>query len=263
MPPTADQAPVDWNAKLAEQGWAPIRGGSPELDEQQPTTPQETPPDAASEQEKPAAEPPAEGAAEQPTTDWEKRYNDLRPQFDRNNQVLAAAKGDHGPEAQIQALQQLGVNVQRPEEEPEEPDLFEDPDERTQREIAEIREDLQQRDEAQEHAEFERLEHQFINGTIDQLEKDENLKLPKEERDWVEAQAKANRHESGEPNLKGAFDALKGIKSRARDEYLASKKQAARAPAGAVGEEQIDLSPKNKEQRNAWMAEQLAAGLED
>jgi hypothetical protein len=227
---------------------------------QAPGEVQDTPQtDAAPEVGKPAAEPPANGEEDKPTVDFEKRYNDLRPEYDRANQLLAAARGEHGPEAQVQALQQLGVNVQQEAEEEDDP--FEDPDERTQREVAELREKMQQREEAEEWAQFEQLEGEFVNSTLDQLEQDENLKLSSKERKWIETQGKANRLESGEPNLQGAFDDLKGIKSAARDEYLASKKQATKAPAGAVGEDKIDLSDKDK--RNQWMAEQIRPALED
>jgi len=192
------------------------------------------------------------------TDNYEQRYNDMRSEFDRRGTLLAQARGEHGPEAQVQALQQLGVNVQQEAEEQEDP--FEDPEERNQREIAEIREQLQQREEAEEWAEFEQLEKGFVKETLGGLEGDENVKLSDKERTWIETQAKANRLESGEPNLKGAFDDLKGIKSAARDEYLASKK-APKAPAGAVGEEKIDLS--DKEKRNKWMAEQIGSALEE
>lgn len=211
-----------------------------------------TPDEAASAEEKPAEQ------DQEPTVDWEQRYNSLRPEYDRSNQLLAAARGDHGPEAQIEAARQLGWDVQQQPQEEEDP--FEDPEERTQREIAEIKEQLQQHKEAEEWAEFEQLEKGFVKETLDGLEGDENVKLSGKERTWIETQAKANRLESGEPNLKGAFDDLKGIKSAARDEYLASKK-APKAPAGAVGEEEIDLS--NKEKRNKWMAEQIGDALEE
>lgn len=232
----------------------PDEATAPEEVQETPNTPAD---ETASAEEKPAGE----QEQQEPTPDWEQRYNSLRPEYDRNNQLLAAARGQHGPEAQIEALQALGVQVHQEEEGPED-DPFEDPGERAQREVAEIRQQMQEREEADEWAEFEHLEAEFINGTINELEQDESTKLSADERRWIETQAKANRLESGEPNLKGAFDDLKGIKSAARDEYLRSKKQAARAPAGAVGEDQIDFS--DKEKRNQWMTEQVeAANLGD
>src|SRR5436305_4426069 len=178
---------------------------------------QETPSTPAAETA-PVEGKPAEGQEQQePTVDWEQRYNSLRPEYDRSNQLLAAARGEHGPEQQIEALRQLGVNVQQEEAEKEE-DPFEDPGERTQREVAEIREQLQEREEAEQWAEFEQLETSFVKETLDQLEGDESVKLSDQERKWIETQGKANRLETGEPNLKGAFDHLKGIQSAARDE---------------------------------------------
>lgn len=213
-----------------------------------------TPGEAASPEEKPTEQ------EQEPTVNWEQRYESLRPEYDRNNQLLAAARGEHGPEAQIEALRQFGVNAELEEEEQE--DELEDPYERQQREIEELRQSQQQRDEAEQEAEFISLEAQFVDATLKEISDAENVTLSTKEKKWVETQAKANRLENGEPNLKGAFDDLKGIKSAARDEYLASKK-APKAPAGAVGEEKIDLSVKNKDKRNEWMAAQIASDLDE
>lgn len=213
-----------------------------------------TPDETAPENGKPVEQ------EQEPTVDWEQRYESLRPEYDRNNQLLAAARGEHGPEAQIEALQALGVDVEQ--EEAEESDEFEDPYDALERRQAALEQQIQERDEAAQEAEFQELEKQFIDATLDEIQGAENVTLSAQEKKWVETQAKANRLETGEPNLKGAFDDLKGIKSAARDEYLASKK-APKAPAGAVGEEKIDLSSKNKDKRNKWMAEQIAPALED
>ncbi|HEU5115579.1 MAG TPA: hypothetical protein VFT74_02780 [Isosphaeraceae bacterium] len=200
----------------------------------------------------PTEEIPAE--SQQPTTNWEQRYNDLRPEYDRNNQLIAAARGDHGPEAQIEALQRLGVEVEQQQEQAEEPDLFEDPTDRLQRELESIKQDLASRDEKAQMERFAQLEKDYISSTIKDLEGSENLKLTAGEKRFVENDALANRLEDGRPDLEGAMALIKENRKEAQDQYLASKKEAASAPVGAVGEEEIDLSDHNA--RNAWMAKE-------
>lgn len=218
-----------------------------------PAHEQDTPTPAASRTEKPATESPKDGEESAPAVDWEQRYSDLRPEFDRKNQLLSAAEGHHGLEAQMQALQQLGVQVEY-EEDPEydEYDEYEDPDDRLDR----IEEALSERSEAEADAEFQWLEEQYIDSTLSAIEEKEGVQLSDTEARFVVTNALANRHDDGRPNLQGAFDDLKGIKSAARDEYLASKK-APRAPVGTPGEEKIDLS--DTDARRKYMAEVMEA----
>ena len=217
------------------------------------TETQDTPTnDAAStQQETPAPESTEDST---PVTDWEQRYNSLRPEYDRSNQLLAAARGEHGPEAQAQALQQFGVELDSEEEQEPENDEWVDPDDRIDR----LEQQLAERQQREEEAEFERLESDFIDQTLSKIQEDENVTLSKQERKFVETNALANRLDNGEPNLQGAFDDLKGIKSAARDEYRSSK-TAPKAPVGTAGEDTIDSS--DKEARNKWMAEDLAARM--
>lgn len=201
---------------------------------------------AAVEETTPAKEVPAS------TDNWEQRYNDLRPEFDRKNQLLSAAEGHHGTEAQAAALRQLGVEVEEQQAE-EKDDTWVDPDER----IDDLEAKLAQREEAEEEAQWAQREESFIDTTLSEIESKEGVTLSKAETKFVVTNALSNRDpNSGEPNLQGAFDDLKGIKSAARDEYLASKKSPA-APIGTAGEEKVDFS--NAEARRKFMAEDLAA----
>lgn len=185
--------------------------------------------------------------------DYKQRYESLVPEYTRGQQLLAAARGEHGPEAQINALRQLGVEAEmEQEQEPEEEDEWVDPEDR----ISKMEQRLSEREEREEQAHFQQMETEFIESTLDQIEQQEGVKLSDEEAELVTTNALANRLDNGEPNLKGAFDALKGIKSAARDEYLASKK-APRAPVGTAGEEKIDLS--DPDARQKYMTEVMDA----
>jgi len=215
-----------------------------------PEETQDTPINAASEEEKPAEEAPA---ASDP---WEQRYNDLRPEFDRRNALLSAAEGQQGPEAQAQALRQLGVEVEMAEAEDDKDDEFLSDVERLEQRLAAQEEKFTQREQQEQEAHFQKLEESFIESTLSEIEGKENVKLSERETKVVVNNALANRLENGEPDLQGAFDDLKGIKSAARDEYLASKKAPA-PPIGAAGEDKIDFS--NPDARRKFMADDFNA----
>lgn len=244
--PEEGLAPViDWEAKLADEGWTVIKGGSPELDEAPPES-QETPINAAPEEGKPAEEAPAA------TDNWEQRYNDLRPEFDRRNALLTAAEGQQGPEAQAQALRQLGIEVQEEEAEEETEPNWVDPDQR----IDQLEARLTQREEAEQQAHFAQLEDQYIKSTLGEIEGKENSKLSEAETRVVRNAALANRLEDGRPDLQGAFDDLKGIKSAAAEEYRASKNTPT-PPLGSVGEEKFD--PRDPKSRRAFIQKDFEA----
>lgn len=205
-----------------------------------PVEEQETPSSAAVEETKPAEEAPAA------TDNWEQRYNDLRPEFDRRNALLTAAEGQQGPEAQAQALRQLGVEVEMAEEQQEEDDPFEDPTERLEKRLEAQEQKFAQREEAENQAHFEQLEANYITSTLGEIAGNEGVKLSDTEKKIIKNNALANRLEDGRPDLQGAFDDLKGIKSAAAEEYRASKDTPV-PPIGSAGEDKLDLrDPKAK-----------------
>jgi len=215
-------------------------------------------------QDTPPPDAPEEGNVEAPQepnpVNWEQRYNDLRPEFDRTNQLVAAARGDHGVEAQMEALQQLGVEVAQEEDEEDE-ELFEDPYEALKGEVETVKEQLASKAEAEEAARFHELEREYIETTLGGLEDAENYKLSAEDKRFVTNDAKANRLEDGRPDLEGAFALFKQRDEARQQAYLESKK-APKAPVGAAGEEQIDFSKMTKEQKDEWMAEDIQARMD-
>jgi hypothetical protein len=211
-----------------------------------PAEAQETPINAASEEEKPAEEAPAG------TDNWEQRYNDLRPEFDRRNALLTAAEGQQGPEAQAQALRQLGVDVQMEEEAEEAEPEWVDPDQR----IDQLEARLTQREEKEQQDHFAQLEDQYIKSTLGEIEGKENSKLSEAETRVVRNAALANRLDDGRPDLQGAFDDLKGIKSAAAEEYRASKNTPS-PPVGSAGEEKFD--PRDPKARRAFIQKDFEA----
>jgi len=216
---------------------------------QAPDEVQDTPsPDAAVEETKPAED-------TQPAVDYQQRYESLVPEYTRGQQLIAAARGDHGPEAQVQALQQLGVEVQQAEEAAE-VDEFEDPTDRLARELEAIKSQLSSKEEAEQQKQFQELERQYIDNTIGELEKSEDIKLSAEDKRFVKNDALNNRLEDGRPDLEGAVRALKARDEARLSEYLTTKK-APKAPVGAAGEEKLDLS--DPDVRQKYMKEVMEA----
>lgn len=213
---------------------------------QAPEEVQDTPDNAAVEEAKPA---------EVPADQWEQRYNDLRPEFDRRNALLSAAEGHQGPEAQAQALRQLGVEVEMAPEE-EDDDLYEDPTERLEKRLEAQEQKIVEREEKEQEDHFQQLEENYIASTLSEIEGKESVKLSEREKKIVRNNALANRLEDGRPDLEGAFDDLKGSWTERQANYRASK-DSTPAPLGSAGEEKIDFS--NPKARRKFMAEDFKA----
>lgn len=216
---------------------------------------QDTPAEPAAPEEGHAA--PESKEDSPPAVDYQKRYDDLVPEYTRGQQLIAAARGDHGPEAQVQALQQLGVTVQQAEEEAKDDDPFEDPYESR---IEKLEQKLASKEEQEEVAQFQKLEREYIDSTIGELESKENIKLTDKEKRFVKSDGLANRLEDGRPDLQSAFNEVIAYRKETLAGHVASKK-AAQAPVGAAGEEKIDFS--DPEQKRKYMAEQFEAALAD
>lgn len=187
-----------------------------------------------------------------PETDWKQRYEDLRPEFDRRNELLSAAQGLHGPEAQAEALRQFGVELEQEEAESLDND-FADPME----EIQKIKEQLAQRDESAKAEEFNRLEAEYIDKTVEELEAKHGIELSDKAYDTVVNNALAHRLNDDRPDIEGAFSTLLALQDEARKSHVESKKNAPKAPVGAPGEEKIDL--RDPEARRKYMAEIIEA----
>lgn len=186
-------------------------------------------------------------------TDWKKRYEDLRPEADRRESLLADIEGRNGPERQAMALQEharieLENDDEGPDELDDEFDLPPDPSE----EIAKIRQELAERDEEAKAAEFERREQAHCEETIEALEKSENFKLSEEEYDFVVNRGLAYRDQhTGEPDLAGSFKAFKdSIKARGKN-LVDGKLDTVTPPVGTPGEPKIDLRDKEARQKRA------------
>lgn len=210
--------------------------------------PQDTPP-AAPAEGTPAPEPTG-SPDNSPDTDWEQRYNDLRPEFDRRNQLLAAARGEYGPQVRAEALDELGVELaDEPDDDPEFDQEFPDPVE----EVQSLREEIEAERTERKERELAQMEDEYIEDTVEEIEAKEGVELSEKEFRTIVNNALANRLEGGRPDLEGAFADLKEIQGAARDRIRDSKRSSAQPPVGTPGEDKIDLS--DDEARLKYMTE--------
>jgi len=216
----------------------------------------EAPEESGTPEEAAVQDAPAQEQTAPDTIDWKQRYEDLRPEADRRQSTLADLEGHNGPQRQAEALRRFGVELQEEEEEEDPYADLADPAEQALQRTEMLEQQLAQRDEAAQEAEFERLESEYIDKTVGELEAKEGIELSEKEYATVVNNALANRLEDDRPDLEGAFADLKEIQSAARDRYLNSKK-APKAPVGTAGEDKLDT--KNPEELRKHAAEIMEA----
>lgn len=215
-------------------------------------------PDTPTADETPAVEAASEAPSTDTQIDWEKRYNDLRPEWDRAKTQLSEFEQyqpliqslQNDPVATIRALQDQFADQFEDED-----DEFEDPGERALRMLQEQQETAQQ---AAERERREQLEEQYVGDGIDELAKRDNVELSDHAEAVIYALATHDslRGDDGRPDVEAAYDALRAFEKEVRDNYVASKK-APRIPSGRPGEKSPDLS--NDEERVNALAQMIEA----
>ena len=199
-------------------------------------------PDTPSPEETPV-EASAETTSEEPSKaeiDWQKRYEDLRPQWDRTKQQLSQYEQftqalQNDPQATIRALQEQFADA----EDDGDDDEFEDPGERALQILQE------QQETAQQQADRERrqaVEEQYVAEGIDALTKRDNVELSDHAQAVLYALSTHDslRGEDGRPDVESAYEALRDFEKEVRERYVSSKKSP-RIPNGRPGEKSIDL----------------------
>jgi Skp family chaperone for outer membrane proteins len=215
-------------------------------------------PDTPIADETPVEEAASEAPSSDTQIDWEKRYNDLRPEWDRAKTQLSEFEQyqpliqslQTDPRATIAALQeQFGDEYEDDE------DDYEDPGERALRLIQEQQETAQQQAERER---LEEMEEQYVGEGIDALAERDNVELSDHAQAVIYALATndALRGENGRPDVEAAYDALRAFEKEVRDSYVNSKKSP-RIPSGRPGEKSPDLS--NEQERVNYMAQIIEA----
>lgn len=180
-------------------------------------------------------ETPAESPAE--SVDYQKRYDDLRPEFDRTTQRLKEFEEFYGqladPETQAQALKALGLELQQDEEDDDE---YRDPDDELRQQVQELTAHQQQEAEVRQEAETAQLEQMYVEQEIGKLGN-----LSEAWKKQIAEFAVAYEDDEGLPDVKGVYDQLVALAKEDRENYVKSKKSET-VQAGTAGIESIDMN---------------------
>lgn len=220
-------------------------------DNEAPATDQETPP-TDDIPASPDEETPVEASDNRTeSVNWEKRYNDLRPEWDRTKQQLSQYEQFIGnlrnPETQAEALRALGYELEADDAEPEDDDA--DPYESRFEKIESF---LEQQAEAQAQAEFEAMFEDYVDQEVSKLD-------PKGEfdQDYIELLvAAAPVDEDGIPDIEASHKRLQARIEADFNKRLKAKR-APQAPSGASATNHPDLD--DPEARRDWVTQQLMA----
>ena len=211
-------------------------------------------PDAPAAEPEGTREPEAPDASTPDDTDYEKRYNDLRPEYDRTNQFVGALQGRYGAEAQAEALRQigdedtlLGVLGYEPGDDDADEDDFED-------EFRDPRVDqlLELEQQREQEAHLDQLES-HIDTQIDELAKSAKVTLTDNEKNLIFFAV--GEGQDGLPDVESAFKTVTGLRDEAIKSYKEKAKQAPSPPAKGSGSGEPSQPLTSRKDR-------LSAGLE-
>jgi len=194
-------------------------------------------------------------AATEQTIDWQKRYEDIRPEFDRTNQALSQYQSlvdglqSEDPDTRAEAALALGFElVDGAEEEVDEPV---DQDTELARQVAELNQwRAQQQQDATEQQQLAQVEA-HVDAQMGALEG-----LDEADRDWVLSRALAlDPDDQGMPDVRAAFADLVARDTRKQQAWGKTKKAPSISAVGQEGTQAPNLD--NDHERQQWMAERL------
>jgi hypothetical protein len=206
----------------------------------------------AEEQETPAPEETA--SVETPVVDWEKRYSDLRSEFDRRNQQYT------DPEYRQQLFGELAseYGYQIPQDEAAEQYTYEDPTDQLRAELMKMREEFQSYTQQQAHQQQVAIAEAYAESRLDDLGVQDDRK-----REWIATRATAMPAIQYEghvvPDIEAAYQEYQEL-VKAEQQAWAQSKQAPHVAAS--GQENTGVpawsdDPRERaEQRIAWATEQ-------
>jgi hypothetical protein len=194
------------------------------------------------------------GTRAEDAIDWAKRYNDLRPEFDRAKQRLAELESFveslSDPETQAEALAAFGLEV-----EPEDGEAYDDDElAALRRELEELKGLTQSQLEAQQAAEAEEAFIDSLDRDLGGLQQEIGRELDDEEIDFIAGQAYAQALRGETPDVKSIWQTLEGIYAKRQRQWVESKK-APRVLGGQSASKQPDLL--NRKERLEYAARRL------
>jgi hypothetical protein len=192
--------------------------------------------------------------------DYRKRYDDLRPQFDRTAQEAAALRtemervtGD--PDYQRQLMAQWGYEVE--DLDPRETDASNE----LRSQLAELQEWKTNLTAEQQQAQQERL----LQASLDEQFRaiDPKGELDKDTREWLEAKSiTLNPRDDGMPDIAGAYKAFADWRLADQKKWQQTKQRAPHFAAdGTAAASAPDLDKMNPTELAEWMAEEAMARM--
>jgi len=218
------------------------------MDPQAPATPDTPDPSAPT------------GTPDAPTIDWERRYNDLRPQFDRTAQEAAQLRAEQerlqtDPDYQRELLTRLGYEIEEPDQ------GYQDP---TAAEIAALRQQVSELSGWKDNLTAEQQQAQqlqVINASVEEQFRSTAPDLDPATREWVETRALGMPpRDDGMPDIQGAFQAFQAWETERQKQWAQTKRNAPRPPLpGQQGTHEPYPDGLSRSELAARMAEEVMA----
>lgn len=214
-------------------------------------------PGAPASQDTPPTPAPNDGTPGNQQVDYQKRYDDLRPQFDRTNQEAAALRAEMqrvtgDPEYQRQLMAQWGYEVEEPQGE----DASE-----------ELRQQLTELQEWRHNLTAEQQQQQQLaqlTASVDEQFRAVGADLDEATREWVTTRAlNLPTREDGMPDIAGAYKAFTDWEEARVKTWAQTKRSAPHhAPGGKAGTQTPDLDAMNPTELAEWMAHEAIARMQ-
>lgn len=209
--------------------------------------PQDTPPEPAPEG--------TPGAQQE--IDYRKRYEDLRPQFDRTAQERAALAAEmervtSDAEYQRQLMESWGYAVEDPP--------VTDPTDELRQQLSELQEWKSNLTAEQQQAQ----QLQALNASVDEQFRALGDDIDKDTREWIESKALTiNPRDDGMPDIAGAHKAFTEWELARQKAWQQTKRRAPHIPAGgSAGTNAPDLDKMNPTELAEWMANEAIARMQ-
>lgn len=195
-----------------------------------------------------------------PEIDYRKRYEDLRPTFDRTAQEAAALRGEmervsSDPDYQRQLMASWGYEVEDPSvgQQP-------DPTEDLRAQLAELSEWKQSLTAEQQEA----AQLQKITSSVDEQFRAVGASLDDATKEWITTRAlNMDPREDGMPDIAGAHKAFTDWETARMNAWQQTKRRAPHiAPDGTAATQAPDLDKMNPTELAEWMAEEAIARMQ-
>lgn len=187
--------------------------------------------------------------------DYEKRYSDLRPEFDRTKQELAQYQdlvnglSSDDLDTRARAAQALGLEFVQDDDE-EAPELADNP---LETRLEALERQIAEQAAAAEQQQFLERAQAHVDAQFQTLPD-----LEEADKEWVIARAlELPANEEGLPDIQGAHKVLKEYEADLQKRWAASKKAPHVSPVGSQATSTPNLDDPNE--RRAYMAQMLEA----